>query len=160
MGYKEYRKVTGIIQEIQSGKSCCVITATVQNEKETVNFVVTGDTVIIDTARLRKGMRVAVFYDGSLPAPAIYPPQFHAEIIAPLKQNQEAQLNYFDNTLTAADNSLKLNITPRTIIQTINGQPFRCSIKKQELLVFYTATTFSIPPQTTPQRVIVLCRDK
>lgn len=160
MRYSEYRSVTGTIRSIQSGTSCCVTTLNLRNDRENVNFVVTGDTKIIDSVQLRKGMRVIAFYDGSLPAPAIYPPQFHAELIASLRQNQEAQMNFFDNTLTAIDNSLKLNLSPRTKIETLNGQPFRCSPRNQELLVFYTATTFSIPPQTTPQRIIVMCGDR
>lgn len=157
MRYSDYKSVTGTIRSIQNGTSCCVTTLNLRNDRENVNLVITGDTRIIDSAQLRKGMRIVGFYDGSLPAPAIYPPQFHAEIIAPLRQNQEAQLNFFDNTLTAVDNSLKLNLSPRTKIETLNGQLFRCSPKNQELLVFYTATTFSIPPQTTPQRIIVMC---
>lgn len=160
MRYSKYKNITGTIRSIQIGTTCCITTLNLRNDRENVNFVVTGDTRIIDCTQLRKGMRVAVFYDGSLPAPAIFPPQFHAEIIAPLRQNQEVKLNFFDNTLTATDNSLKLNISPRTKIETINGQPFQCSPKNQELLVFYTAVTFSIPAQTTPQRIIVMCDER
>ena len=66
-------------------------------------------------------------------------------------------LNFFDENLVAEDNSLRLNLSPVTNIMTQNGQRFTCSPRNMELLVYYTNTTFSIPPMTTPQKVIVMC---
>ena len=129
----------------------------VQTETETINFVVTGETLVIDNIRLRRGMRVAAFYDTSLPAPAIYPPQYQAELVTVLRQNQNVTLDYFDRNLVSEDNSLKLNLSPTTRISTLNGQRFSCNPGDEELLVYYTNTTFSIPAQTTPQRIIVMC---
>lgn len=157
MAYETYGKVVGVIRNVSRGNSCCSFLATIQTETETVNFVVTGETMVINQVRLRRGMRVAAFYDTSLPAPAIYPPRYQAEVVTVLRQNQDAALNYFDATLTAEDNSLKLNLSSATRISTVNGQPFTCHPGNQELLVYYTATTFSIPPQTTPQRILVMC---
>ena len=59
--------------------------------------------------------------------------------------------------LTAADNSLRLNIARNTEILTLNGQRFSCPPGGNFLLVYYSVTTRSIPPQTTPRRIIVLC---
>lgn len=157
MEYQAYQKVTGVIQQIRNTESCCRQMVTVMSEDGEVNFIVTGDTTIIDSVRLRRGMRIAAFYDGSLPAPAIFPPQYQAELITVLRKNQEVALNYFDDTLTAEDGSLKLNLSPMTNIETINGQRFWCTPENMEILVYYTTTTFSIPPQTTPQKIIVLC---
>lgn len=66
-------------------------------------------------------------------------------------------LNEFDRNLTARDNSLQLNIAGNTNIETLNGQSVNCSLGNQTLLVYYTVTTRSIPPQTTPRRIVVLC---
>ena len=96
MAYETYGKVVGVIRNISRGNSCCSFLATIQTETETVNFVVTGETMVIDQVRLRRGMRVAAFYDTSLPAPAIYPPRYQAEVVTVLRQNQDAALNYFD----------------------------------------------------------------
>ena len=68
-----------------------------------------------------------------------------------------AKLDYFDESLTSEDNTLRLNIGPTTNVETLNGQQYTCSPENSELLVYYTTTTFSIPAQTTPQKVIVLC---
>lgn len=105
-------------------------------------------------------MRIAAFYDSNLAVPAVFPPQYQAEMITSLRSNQDVALNYFDETLTAADNSLKLNISPVTNIETLNGQRFLCNPGNQDLLVYYTTTTFSIPPQTSPQRIVVICPER
>lgn len=157
MTFSSYKKVTGVIRNLQNGGSCCSLLISVSVDEEIVNFVVSGDTTVVDNVRLRRGMRVAVFYDTSLPAPAIFPPQYQAELVAPLRSGQNVDLKFFDSTLTAEDNSLKLNLSPLTRIETLNGQRFLCSPESQDLLVFYTAATKSFPPQTTPQRIIVLC---
>ena len=157
MAFESFMKVTGVIQNIRSGNSCCTQMVSITTEDGPGNLVVSGDTMVVDNVRLRRGMRIAAFYDGNLPAPAIYPPQYQAELIASLRRNQDVTLKFFDSSMTAADNSLQLNLSPLTPIETMNGQRFLCRPENQELLVFYTTTTFSIPPQTTPQRIIVMC---
>ncbi len=154
-----YKKVTGMIENIRRGDSCCtqMILVRAENRDEEIWFVVSGDTMVIDNVRLRRGMRIAAFYDTSLPAPAIFPPQYQAELITSLRRNQNVDFKYFDETLTAEDNSLRLNLTPFTNIETANGQRFLCSPGNSQLLVYYTAATFSIPAQVTPQKIIVMC---
>lgn len=113
--------------------------------------------MVVDNVRLRPGMRIAAFYDANLPTPAVYPPQYRAELVTSLRRNQQVKLDYFDDSLTSTDNTLRLNIGPTTNVENVNGQQYTCSPENSELLVYYTTTTFSIPAQTTPQRVIVLC---
>lgn len=157
MMFSSYKNVTGVIRDIRNGGSCCSMIISVDTEGEIVDFVVSGDTMVVDNVRLRRGMRVAAFYDTNLPAPAVFPPRYQAELIAVLRNGQEAALKFFDDTLTAEDNSLKLNLSPLTNIRTMNGQRFMCSPESQELLVYYGSVTKSIPPQTSPQRIIVMC---
>ena len=157
MMFSSYKKVTGVIRDIRSGGSCCAMVISVDTEGEIVDFVVSADTMVVDNVRLRRGMRVAAFYDASLPAPAVFPPRYQAELVTVLRNGQEAVLSFFDDTLTAEDNSLKLNISPLTNIRTMNGQRFFCSPESQELLVYYSSVTKSVPPQTAPQRIIVMC---
>ena len=149
MAYETYGQINGVIREIQRGDSCCSQILRLDTENGEVRFTVMADTMVIENVRLRRGMRVAAFYDTSLPVPAIYPPQYRAE--------QNVMLNFFDENLVAEDNSLRLNLSPVTNIMTQNGQRFTCSPRNMELLVYYTNTTFSIPPMTTPQKVIVMC---
>ena len=100
---------------------------------------------------------MAAFYDNSLPVPLIFPPQYRAQLITSLGRNELVMLNYFDRNLLAGDGSLQLNIGRHTEITTLNGQSFTCSPGNRSLLVYYSTTTRSIPPQTTPQKIIVLC---
>ncbi|WP_251387418.1 hypothetical protein [Mediterraneibacter agrestimuris] len=157
MAFESYRKITGVIRAIVTGDSCCHQMISIMTDNGIVNFNVSMNTIIVDNIRLRRGMRVAAYYDANLPVPAIFPPQYQAQLVTALRQNQEVMLNYFDENLLAGDDSLQLNIGPSTRISTINGQQFACNPGNMELLVYYTVTTMSLPPQTTPQRVIVMC---
>lgn len=159
MAYETYGQINGVIREIQRGDSCCSQILRLDTENGEVRFTVMADTMVIENVRLRRGMRVAAFYDTSLPVPAIYPPQYRAEIVTVLRGEQNVMLNFFDENLVAEDNSLRLNINPMTNVVTANGQRFFCSPGNAELLVYYTITTFSIPPQTSPQKIVVMCPD-
>ena len=150
MAYETYGQINGVIREIQRGDSCCSQILRLDTENGEVRFTVMADTMVIENVRLRRGMRVAAFYDTSLP-------QYRAEIVTVLRGEQNVMLNFFDENLVAEDNSLRLNLSPVTNIMTQNGQRFTCSPRNMELLVYYTNTTFSIPPMTTPQKVIVMC---
>lgn len=158
MAYETFEKIEGMIQSINRGDSCCSMMLSLISNSNIVNVVVSGDTTIIDNVRLRAGMRVAVFYDANLPVPAVYPPQYRAEIVTSLRRGQQAALGYFDENLVSADASLKLNIGPMTNVVTLNGQSYACSPENSELLVYYTNTTFSIPAMTTPQKIVVMCQ--
>ena len=157
MAYETFEKVEGIIQGIERGEDCCSMMLSLISGSDIVNVMVSGDTVVVDNVRLRPGMRIAVFYDTNLPTPAVYPPQYRAELVTYVRRGQQVMLDYFNDQLESADGSLKLNIGPMTNVTTMNGQPYTCSPENMELLVYYTVATFSMPAQATPQRVIVLC---
>ena len=154
MAYETFEKVEGIIQSINRGDDCCSMTVSLISDSNIVNVVVSGDTTVVDNVRLRPGMRIAAFYDTNLPTP----PQYRAELVTSLRRGQQVILDYFDDELASADGSLKLNIGPMTNVMTLNGQQYTCRPENMELLVYYTMTTFSMPAQTTPQKVIVMCQ--
>ncbi|MDO4323768.1 MAG: hypothetical protein Q4C61_14720 [Lachnospiraceae bacterium] len=157
MDYTMLVPVTGTILNITRGNDCCGQMLSFGTENGIVNFTAGPDTLIIDNRQLRAGMRATAFYDSSLPVPMIYPPQYRAQLIAVPNRNEQIALNFFNRNLVAADRSLQLNIAGSTDIETINGQRFTCNPANRSLLVFYTVTTRSIPPQTTPRRIVVLC---
>ena len=159
MDYTSLVPVIGVIMNITRGNDCCSQMVSLRTENGIVNFAVDMDTVIIDSRQLRQGMRVAAFYDGNLPVPLIFPPQYRAQMVTVLGRNEQVMLNYFDENLTATDGSLQLNVGPGTVIKTINGQNITCNLGEHILLVYYTVTTRSIPPQTTPRKIIVLCSE-
>lgn len=158
MAHSFLTPVYGVIQNISpSQNQCCDSMITLLTPNGIVRFAAGPDTYIADSARLSAGMSVAAFYDPNLPVPLIFPPQYQAVIIAGRRQNENVAAGFFDRSLLAADQSLQLNIGASTEITTANGLPFQCSPGGQYLMVFYTATTRSIPPQTTPRRIVVFC---
>lgn len=156
-----YVQVTGIILRIVPMEgNCCGYLVTLRPDdgrRGTVQFALTGETVVVDMRRLYPGMRAAMFYDTRLPMPLIYPPRYQAQLVTVLNREEQVLLAYFDANLVAAGGKFALNLGRNTRITTLNGQEFRCELADQELLVYYTATTRSLPPQTTPRRVIVIC---
>ena len=130
---------------------------TLRVENGVVNFMVSSETLVVECRQLEPGMRVAAFYDSSLAVPMIFPLQYQAQMITVLERNEQIALDYYNGALLAQDNSLQLNIAEETRIETLNGQRFSCCIGGRTLLVYYTATTRSIPPQTTPGKIVVMC---
>ena len=121
MAYETFEKVEGIIRNIDRSDDCCSMILALSGDGEVTNVVVSGDTAVIDHVRLRPGMRVAAFYDTNLPTPAVYPPQYRAELVVPLRRGQQVMLDYFNDQMESADGSLKLNIGPMTNVMTMNG---------------------------------------
>ena len=157
MAFRNYKPEIGTIVNVMRENDCCSQTMTLRTDNGIVNFIITSDTKVIDNRQMRPGLWVAAFYDASLPVPLIFPPQYQAKLVTILGREEQIMLNEFDRNLTARDNSLQLNIAGNTNIETLNGQSVNCSLGNQTLLVYYTVTTRSIPPQTTPRRIVVLC---
>lgn len=150
--------INGIVQNVSSfGNNCCELQVSIRNTDGIHNFIVGPDTYVAGQSRLRPGMPVTAFYDTSLPIPLIFPPRYQAVIISRRNPRENIFAGYFDSNLTAEDDVLKLNIGRNTEIVTSNGQQFNCQPGEQMLLVYYSETTRSIPPQTTPRKVIVMC---
>lgn len=157
MAYMNYVPVIGTILNISGGNDCCSQMMSLRVGSGIVNFVIHPDTFIVDNRQLRSGMQVVAFYDSSLPVPLIFPPQYRAQIVTAFGRNEQVMLNFFDRNLLAADRALQLNIARNTVVEAVNGQRFTCNPGNRTLLVYYSVTTRSIPPQTTPDRIIVLC---
>ncbi|SHI55799.1 hypothetical protein SAMN05444401_0994 [Clostridium amylolyticum] len=122
-----------------------------------VNFVVSPNTYFVDHVTLNIGDRVTGFYDGNAPVPLIFPPQFRAIVMARDTRYENVKVDFFNDELISSDNSLRLNIGPNTKIVLENNQLFNQSPANRNLIVVYGATTKSIPAQTTPSKIIVMC---
>ncbi|MDY7965746.1 hypothetical protein U0F29_32405, partial [Bacillus thuringiensis] len=59
--------------------------------------------------------------------------------------------------LVSSDGRLKLNLSPNTQVILTNGQLFTGNLTNRNLIVLYSMATMSIPAQTTPYRIIILC---
>lgn len=153
-----YAGITGIIDRIEPIRSeCCNQIMTIRTIDGIIRFILSPGTYVADNTPLRTGMRITAFYDTNQPVPLIYPPQYQAAFAARTEPGENVMVAYFDSTLLSYENQLQLNIGPDTRVTTANGQRYTCSIGNNLLMVYYGATTRSLPPQTTPERIIVFC---
>lgn len=153
-----YISVIGIIERIRPiGNECCNQTITLRTMNGIVHFILSPGTYVTDNTPLRIGMRVTAFYDANQPVPLIYPPQYQAAFISRTEPGETVVISYFDNNLLSEEIQLQLNIAPSVRVTTANGQRFNCNPGDNLLMVYYSASTRSIPAQTTPERIIVFC---
>ncbi|HBE79912.1 MAG TPA: hypothetical protein DDW65_19355 [Firmicutes bacterium] len=139
----------------------CYQLMSVQNranrDEGVVNFVVSPTTYFVDHVMLQPGDGVTGFYDANAPVPFIYPPQYRAVVMVPAMHYLNVKVDYFDENLLSNDGLLKLNLSPRTHVVLENGQAFRGNPAGRYLIVVYGPTTRSIPPQTSPEQIVVMC---
>jgi hypothetical protein len=140
------------------GREGCYKIFTVENNQgATVNFVVSPSTYFVDNEMIVVGDGITGYYDGDAPAILIYPPQYPALVIVKDNPNQSIKVSYFNQDLLSSDGQLKLNLSPNTLVVLTNGQQFTRYPGNRDLIVSYQFTTRSIPPQTTPSKIVVLC---
>jgi hypothetical protein len=159
-----YGSFSGVVTAIQDFResagrpSGCTKLMTLTNlAGQTVNFVVRPDTYFLGHVMVRRGDTVTGFYDAAAPVPLIYPPQYAALVMARAAPGRRVAVDWFGPELISSEGGLKLNIGPATRVVLENGQAFTGDLANRGLAVVYGPTTRSIPAQTTPYQVIVLC---
>lgn len=142
---------------------CALNVSVLSQEQGTVNVIVSGCTYVLGSCPLNENDSVTFFYDANVPVPAIYPPQYQAVAAAHTSQGISAAMDTFTQALnstqlTNSDDSLRLNISDSTNMMLPNGQPFGGNPSGKLLMVLYSATTRSLPPQTSPELIVVFCQ--
>lgn len=162
---KKYGSFSGTVTMIQDYlvssdeelKGCYKLMSLVGADGLIVNFVISPTTYFLDQVIVSVGDRVTGFYDINVPVILIYPPQYQALIIVKDNSYQNVKVDYFNNQLVSSDGQLQLNISRYTLVLLQNNQPFTLNPANRNMLVVYRTATFSIPAQTTPYKIIVLC---
>jgi len=154
--------IQGTITDIQaaagSGRGGCAQFVTLEQEDGgIVNFIVSADTYVLNFENLYVGMEVMFFYDADAPMILIYPPQYQAVAVAQVFPGQSVAVSFFNRNLVSSDGRLQLNLDDNVPVRTVNNQNFSGNPANRYLMVVYDRTTRSIPAQTTPQLVVVLC---
>ncbi len=136
----------------------CMIFVTLEDMNEnTVNFVMTPTTFVVDFETLSVGMNCTFWYAADAPAPLIYPPQYNAVAAAQVKNGQFVDVGFYNMSLVNDSQTLQLNMDGSVDVRTTNNQYFQGSPANHNLAVVYSSSTRSIPAQTTPMKVYVLC---
>lgn len=139
------------------GGGCYKLLTVDNGQGMVVNFVVEPTTYFVDHVMIRVGDSIIGFYDANAPVPLIYPPQYRAVVIAEDSPKKHVKVDYFNEYLESSDGQLRLNVSPNTRILLENGQQFTGNLTNRNLIVSYGAATKSIPAQTTPSKIVVMC---
>ena len=109
---------------------------------------------------LKNDMSITAILGKKTPMTMSLPPMTNPMGIVVGEENSVSTA-YFDEQLTSEEIMLQLNISDETKIVDMAGTKkvfTQDDIKNQNGLVLYGITTRSIPAQTTPEKVIVLCQ--
>ena len=123
----------------------------------TVNFIVTPSTYVVDFETLSVGMPCSFWYRTDAPMPLIYPPQYNAVVAALEQSGRMVDVSHYNTSLVNEEQTLQLNLDNSVDIRTTNNQYFQGNPANHNLVVVYENSTRSIPAQTTPQMIVVLC---
>lgn len=150
LGEDGYTRVE--IGEAQNGLVMNIADGTMVLDRKTNEFIKVSD--------LKQGMEVCAVIPGNAPMTMSLPPMTNS--VSVLVANADAgnvAVGKFDKELVNAEAKLMLNIDEKTMISDTTGarRAFTAEdVKEQNAVVFYDATTKSIPAQTTPSRVLIL----
>ena len=161
---KSYRGVPGTIVSMEPTRignrradGCMIFVGLEDQDGNLVNLLVSPTTFVLDYVMLQEGMEVTMYYRTDEPVPLIYPPQYRAAVVVPRMRGQMVDVDYFNKSLVNQDMTLQLNLDKSVDITTTNNQRFMGSPADNDLVVVYSSSTRSIPAQTTPSRIVVLC---
>lgn len=151
-----------MIQDMETGQNGndegCFKFMTVENDTGSlVNFIVAPSTYVLEQKPLAIGNEVTAYYDGNAPAVLIFPPQYQAVVIVKDDPYQQIKASYFNANLVSSDGMLQINPSSATKMELTNGQPFFGNPADRNLIVIYGPSTKSIPAQTSPFKIIILC---
>ena len=159
-----FESVTGTIVDIVPTRvgnhraNGCMIFVTLEDmDGNTVNFLMTPATFVVDFETLSVGMNCTFWYAADAPVPLIYPPQYSAVAAAQVKNGRFVNVGFYNTSMVNEDQTLQLNMDASVDIRTTNNQYFQGSPANRNLVVVYSSSTRSIPAQTTPAKVYVLC---
>ena len=160
---ENFLKLTGTLSSLEKNENGLLYGVNEQQDN-VFNIVVGEETVVVDNTgkrvELKEGMNFTAYVDGNKPMILIYPPQYSPDLV--IVQTEEigfAEVAQFDENF--ANESLKLNISDETVIENLSGTAVEAKdIVGVDVAVFYKFTTFSIPAQTTPSKIIVLSYDE
>ena len=137
------------------------------DQNNTVNLKITDDTLVYDNLGNKKALRdltdgskITVFTGSYEPTPLILPVQYTANVII-INGDKEGNVNvdtYLadEEGYTNAANNLNIAAADDTKIVDKDEKEYKGDLDKNDLIVFYGASTKSIPAQTTPTKVVVL----
>ena len=99
----------------------CMIFVTIEDtDGNTVNFIMTPSTYVVDFQTLSVGMMCTFWYAAYAPMPLIYPPQYNAVVAAQNMPDRMINVGYYNTSLVNEDQTLQLNMDGSVDVRTTN----------------------------------------
>lgn len=155
--------VKGMIVDVMPARgngrsdSCTLFFSVEDDNGNIVNFMVLPSTFVAEWKPLAVGQEAVFWHRADAPVPLIYPPRYTAAAAAPVRRDRMYDVSFYDNSLVNAEHTLQLHMDKSVQLRTTNNQYFQGSPANHNLFVSYSDSTRSIPAQTTPNEVVVLC---
>ncbi len=160
-GYKRFE--VEVVEIIENEK----VHELLVKSKESKMFIYISEESIIDLKtgdfaknhKFAVGEKILFYIKENAPMMLSEPPKVGAEIVAVNYMGGEYSIDvdYFDKEGNGVSNRLKINGLDNTEIITLDGSEIdKDEVLENNLAVIYTISTRSIPPQTIPEKVIVL----
>ncbi|MEK5530079.1 hypothetical protein MKX79_11945 [Viridibacillus sp. FSL R5-0468] len=157
----------GILTELHETSSHFALTCQKQDDNSTFILNITKETLIFNStsyepllvSELKRGFFIHAYVHELQPAMMIFPPQFSPTLVLVNEKdlfygNKVGTYNA-ETSLVEAD--LRLNISQNTkIIDAVGESIATEKLDGHDIAVFFKMSTRSIPPQTTPQKIILL----
>ena len=158
-GEPAYQAITGTVKEVHQAQDTIgryQIHLT-DDKGNPITFNV-GPETYIETVIVRSfkaNMKVVGFVPKNTPMTMIYPPQYPVAAVLEVKE-ESIKADRFDANGLSQDGNLKINVGSTTEVILQDGKAYSGSLADRNLIVTYGMTTRSLPPQTTPTRIIVM----
>ena len=155
-----FASVTGIVTAINEVDGNIVLTVTSDKLGDTI-LIINENTYVDHIDALEVGSEVHAYYNGRLPMTMQFPARHQLEALVVNPENFTLA-DMFDENLLAANGTLKLNLPEdlsNITIVTPSNEAYTGELGGQKLLVYYAATTRSIPAQTAPSKIVVFAED-
>lgn len=122
------------------------------NTHKAVYYDIKGDEIKLED--IKEGDSISVFTAAKEPTILIYPPVYTPTVI--IKNDAEYPGSVAVSTFKKDDNGISyINVEGDLVVHLPEG--FEANENEEnDWIVFYTVTTRSIPPQTTPEKIVVL----
>ena len=164
-----YIEFTGKITKIDKEEDRFSILAEndLENAMDKLVAHLSHDVVLLDEGTMdfismedfEEGMEVSIYYEKDTMMMLSYPGQLSPDLVVVKDKNKDINIKVdkFDKELVSDDNGLKLNLNDAVELVDLEGNKIeKEDLGNKDLVVFYTASTRSIPAQTTPQKVVAI----
>lgn len=163
-----YIKYEGVIKDIKPQEGYISVSLTDgENDEVIAVFSISDDTMVVDqssrdnikNSELKVGQNISGYYSKDTIMIMIYPPRISPELVIVEDEERKETVMHsnFNEELLSADNTLKLMNLDETVITNQFGEEREEEdLYNQDLVVFYSISTKSLPAHTSPSKIIVL----